>query len=63
MCPDSEIDGVSVLTEQNFTQNLRFVIGEDCPFLGKLFYLYFAKGYDKEKITLAQFYTGLKPYT
>lgn len=63
MCPDSDIDGVSVLTEQNFTQNLKFVIGEDCPFFGKLFYLYFAKGYDKAKITLAQFYNGLKPYT
>lgn len=27
-----------------------------------MFYLYFAKGYDQSKITLARFVTGLKPF-
>ena len=52
LCPESEQDGFSVLTEKNFTQNLKYVIGRDCPFFGKMLYLYFADGYDGAKITL-----------
>lgn len=63
LCPESEQDGFSVLTEKNFTQNLKYVIGRDCPFFGKMLYLFFADGYHGAKINLKQFYTCLKPYT
>ena len=43
---DSMQDGISVLTEANFTKNIKHVIGVDCPYFGKLLYLYFAKGLD-----------------
>ena len=43
-------------------KNIKFVIGVDCPYFGKILYLYFAKGYDKAKITMARFFEGLKPY-
>lgn len=51
-----------MLTERNFTQNLKFVFGVEDEFFGKLLYLYFAKGFDQAKITLAKFIEGLKPY-
>jgi hypothetical protein len=38
------------------------VIGVDCPFFGKMLYLYFSKGLDKAKISLPMFFTGLRPY-
>lgn len=44
--PGSDIDGVAVLLEKSFTQNIRNVIGVDCPFFGKMLYLYFAEGLD-----------------
>lgn len=60
--PDSEVEGIPYLTEKNFMKNIKFVIGVDCPYFGKILYLYFAKGYDKAKITMARFFEGLKPY-
>lgn len=30
--------------------------------MGKLLYIYFAKGYDQAKITIHRFFEGLKPY-
>lgn len=59
---NTEIDGNPVLIEENFKQNISQIIGYDCPFFGKLMYLYFSKGYDKAKITMPQFFEGLKPY-
>ena len=50
------------LTEKNFSQNIKFVIGVECPFFCKMLYLYFADGYDKVKINLTKFIEGLKPY-
>lgn len=44
--PGSDIDGVAVLIEKNFTQNIKRVIGTNCPFFGKMLYLYFAQGLD-----------------
>jgi hypothetical protein len=38
------------------------VIGVEDEFFGKMLYLYFAKGFDQSKITLARFVEGLKPY-
>ena len=61
--PDTEIDGVPILKERNFIQNIRFVNGVDCPFFGKMLYLYFANGFDRAKITMHRFFEGLKPYT
>jgi hypothetical protein len=63
MLPDSEVDGVPFLVEKHFTQNLKRVIGVDCPFLGKMLYLYFANGYDRAKIDMKRFFEGLKPYS
>ena len=55
-------DGISVLTEANFINNIKNVIGVEAPFFGKMMYLYFANGYDKVKVTMAMFVEGLKPY-
>lgn len=44
--PNSDIDGVMVLTEKNFTQNIKYVVDDDCPFLGKLFYIFMSDGLD-----------------
>ena len=43
---DSMLDGISVLTEMNFIKNIKYIVGYECPFLGKMFYLYFANGFD-----------------
>lgn len=58
----SEVDGVAVLVEKNFTQNIKYVIGVDCPFFGKLLYLYMSDGLDLVKITLAKFFESLKSF-
>jgi len=60
--PGSEVDGVAVLIEKNFTQNIKYVIGVDCPFFGKLMYLYMADGLDLVKITLAKFFEKLRTF-
>lgn len=40
--PGSTQDGFTVLTERNFTQNFKLLLGFDCPFFGKMFYLLLA---------------------
>lgn len=60
--PESEVDGIPFLTEKNFIHNIRFVIGTESPFFGKMLYLYFSQGFDQAKISLARFVDGLKPY-
>ena len=62
MLPDSEVDGVPFLTEKHFTQNIKRVTGYDCPYFGKLLYLYFAKGLDKSRVTMVRFFEGLAPF-
>ncbi len=57
--PGSELDGVAVLLEKNFTDNIKYVIGVDCFFFGKLLYLYMADGLDLVKITMARFFEKL----
>jgi len=44
------------LAEQNFIKNIKHVIGYDCPFFGKLLYLYLSGGKDKCLITLPVYY-------
>lgn len=51
--PGTKQDGILYLTEQNFTNNLKFLILTDCKFYGKMLYLYFADGYDQAKISFA----------
>jgi hypothetical protein len=50
------------LTEASFQKNLRFVTGSDCPFLGKLLYLYFSNNINSCHISLARFFDGLRPF-
>lgn len=40
--PESEVDGIPYLTERNFIHNIRFLIGVEAPFFGKILYLYFS---------------------
>jgi len=49
------------LTEENFMQNSKAVFGVDCPFFGKLLYLYMARGFDRAKISLHRFIESLHP--
>ncbi len=51
-----------MLLERNFKQNIKHVIGTDCPFFGKMLYLYLADGMDQVKITLTKFISGLKTF-
>ena len=60
--PGSDIDGVAVLLEKNFTQNIKNVIGVECPYFGKLLYLYFSEGLDQVKINSSKFIMGLLPF-
>ena len=53
--PGAHIDGVAALTEENFTKNIKYVIGVDEPYFGKCLYLYMAQGYDKAKISVHNF--------
>lgn len=46
---------MAVLLEENFTKNIKHVIGVDYPFFGKLLYLWMSGGYDKAKISMFQF--------
>ena len=57
--PGTEVDGVAILIEKNFLCNIKYVIGEDCPYFGKMLYLYFADGFDQVKITSQRFIEGL----
>ena len=64
--PDSELDGLPILTEAHFRNNIHLLTGSesDCnfPYFGKLLYLYLAKGRDQIKITLMRFFEGLAPF-
>ena len=51
----AEQDGVAVLLEENFTKNIKHVIGVEHQFFGKLLYLWMSGGYDKAKISMQQF--------
>ena len=48
----SHIDGIAVLTEENFMKNIKYVLDVDEPFFGKMLYLHMSQGYDRAKITL-----------
>ena len=60
--PGSHIDGVCVLTEINFIKNIKYVIGIDEPYFGKMLYLWMSNGYDGAKITIVDFITFLMPF-
>ena len=55
----AEQDGVAMLLEENFTKNIKYVIGVENEFFGKLLYLWMSGGYDKAKISMAQFIESL----
>ena len=40
--PDCEVDGQPFLIERHFVNNIKYVIGIESEFFGKLLYLYFA---------------------
>lgn len=44
--PGSSSDGIAVLVEKNFVKNIKYLIGVDCPFFGKLLYLFMSNGLD-----------------
>jgi len=48
---DTIINNRAVLREQNFIQNIKHVIGTDCPFFGKLLFLHLGGGLDRARIT------------
>jgi hypothetical protein len=52
----ADIDGVAVLLEENFTRNIKYIIGCECPFFGKMLYLYLGGGFDQAKITISQWF-------
>lgn len=60
--PGSSNDGIAVLVEKNFVKNIKFLIGVDCPFFGKLLYLYMSDGLDMVKVSLATFCESLKVF-
>jgi len=49
------------LEEKHFKNNFKDVFGIDCPFFGKLLYIWMAKGYDKSKISFLRFLECLFP--
>lgn len=49
------------LEESHFTKNFARVFGVDCPFFGKLLYLYMSRGKDHAKISLLRFLECLYP--
>ena len=60
----SSKNGQAVLVEENFTENLKLLIGDypSTPFFGKLLYLYFSDHRDKYKINLETFCNKLIPF-
>jgi len=49
------------LNEEDFTKNIGKVIGYDCPFFGKILYIYMSDGYDRKKISYLEFLRKLYP--
>ena len=49
------------LDEKDLKNNTKEVFGIDCPFFGKILYLFMSKGFDRAKISLARFLECLYP--
>ena len=60
--PGAQIDGTAALTEQNFMKNIKYIVGEDEPYFGKMLYLWMSNGYDRAKITICEFIEFLIPF-
>lgn len=58
----THLDGVAVLTEENFVRNMKYVTGCDDPYFGKMLYLWMSNGFDRAKITLPEFVEWLVPF-
>ena len=58
----AHLDGFAVLTEENFIKNIKHVIGVDEPYFGKCLYLWMSQGYDRIKITMAEYIDWLLPF-
>ena len=52
----SIVNGRAVLLEENFTRNIKYVIGTDCPYFGKLLFLYLGGGFDRARINLQDWF-------
>ena len=50
------------LTEEMIVSNFHLVFGENCPFFGKILYLYMSRGFDRCKITFVRFLQCLYPF-
>lgn len=50
------------LTEEMIVNNFHLVFGENCPFFGKILYLYMSRGFDRCKITFVRFLQCLYPF-
>jgi hypothetical protein len=49
------------LEEKDFVRNFEAVFGFDCPYFGKLLYLFMSEGYDRKKISLLRFIESIFP--
>ena len=49
------------ITEEDFSKNIAKVIGFDCPFFGKILYIYMSDGFDRKKISYFEFLKKLYP--
>ena len=58
----AHIDGMAVLTEENFVKNIKHVIGVDEPYFGKCMYLWMAQGFDRIKISMSEYIDWLLPF-
>ena len=49
------------LEEKDFVNNTGKVFGQECPYFGKLLYLFMSGGYDRQRISLLKFIECLMP--
>ena len=49
------------LVEKDLIKNFGAVFGVDCPFFGKMLYIYLARGYNRAKISFLRFLDCLFP--
>jgi hypothetical protein len=59
--PTSIPENSMYLEEKHFKENFKYIFDVDCPFFGKLMYLYMANGYDKAKISFLRWLDCLYP--
>ena len=50
------------MTEANFIKNIKYVLGVDEPYFGKMLYLWMSNGYDRTKISISEFIQFMLPF-